>query len=170
MVLSDSLFEWFYDEAFPQHVQLNNISGGTDLAGCFGVGNPLSPVFVGGCSGFSLGIPVAVYDDTVEGGTGVKGVPVSNGIPGELVATAAFPNMPVTFWGDNGPQRYFEAYFNRFDSECQISSTSKKGLIWLYRRVDSRRHHNDPPIHTSRPILRTSGRSAQPLRHPVWIC
>ena len=126
MVLSDSLFEWFYDEAFPQNVQLNNISGGTDLAGCFGIGNSLSPVFVGGCSGFSLGVPVSVYDDSVEGGIGVKGVPVANGVPGELVATAAFPNMPVTFWGDNGPQRYFEAYFNRFDGMCQKLSVESE--------------------------------------------
>ncbi len=31
MVLSDSLFEWFYDVGFPSHVQLANISGGTDI-------------------------------------------------------------------------------------------------------------------------------------------
>ena len=31
MVLSDQLFEWFYDEAFPKEVHLCNISGGTDI-------------------------------------------------------------------------------------------------------------------------------------------
>lgn len=31
MVLSDQLFEWFYDRGFPAHVQLANISGGTDI-------------------------------------------------------------------------------------------------------------------------------------------
>jgi acetoacetyl-CoA synthetase len=31
MVLSDQLFEWFYDVGFPKHVHLANISGGTDL-------------------------------------------------------------------------------------------------------------------------------------------
>jgi acetoacetyl-CoA synthetase len=31
MVLSDQLFEWFYDVGFPQRVHLANISGGTDL-------------------------------------------------------------------------------------------------------------------------------------------
>jgi acetoacetyl-CoA synthetase len=115
MVLSDSLFEWFYDEGFLPSIQLCNMSGGTDIAGCFAVSNPLTPVWVGGCSGLSLGVPVVAYDDTIEG-NGVKGVPVPDGTPGDLVATAAFPNMPVTFWGENGPQRYFEAYFNRFDS------------------------------------------------------
>jgi acetoacetyl-CoA synthetase len=41
MVLSDQLFEWFYDVGFPKHVHLANISGGTDLAGCFGRVRPL---------------------------------------------------------------------------------------------------------------------------------
>jgi len=31
MVLSDQLFEWFYDVGFPKTVHLANISGGTDL-------------------------------------------------------------------------------------------------------------------------------------------
>lgn len=31
MVLSDQLFEWFYDVGFPKAVHLANISGGTDL-------------------------------------------------------------------------------------------------------------------------------------------
>ncbi len=31
MVLSDQLFEWFYDQGFPTHVHLANISGGTDI-------------------------------------------------------------------------------------------------------------------------------------------
>ena len=31
MVLSDQLFEWFYDVGFPEHIHLANISGGTDL-------------------------------------------------------------------------------------------------------------------------------------------
>jgi acetoacetyl-CoA synthetase len=115
MVLSDQLFEWFYDEGFPAHVQLDNISGGTDLAGAFGTGNPLLPVYVGGCQSLSLGTPVEVYDQTIEGGKGIKGTPVEDGVPGELVATKAFPNMPIAFWGENGAQRYFDSYFARFD-------------------------------------------------------
>ncbi|EGC46976.1 acetoacetyl-CoA synthase [Histoplasma capsulatum var. duboisii H88] len=92
MVLSDALFEWFYDKGFPPNVQLQ--------------------IFL---AGPSLGTPIAVYDQTVEGGKGVKGIPLKEGVPGELVATAAFPNMPVMFWGENGAARYFDAYFARFD-------------------------------------------------------
>ncbi|KAF7714558.1 Acetoacetyl-CoA synthetase [Penicillium ucsense] len=115
MVLRDALFEWFYDEGFPTQVRLNNISGGTDIAGSFGTSNPLSPVYVGGCAGGSLGVPVEVFDSTIEGGVGVKGVAIKDGIPGELVATGAFPNMPTMFWGDTNGQKYFNAYFARFD-------------------------------------------------------
>ena len=49
MVLSDALFKWFYDVAFPPSVRLDNIAGGTDIAGAFGTGNPTLPVYVGGC-------------------------------------------------------------------------------------------------------------------------
>ncbi|KAJ5679875.1 Acetoacetyl-CoA synthetase [Penicillium macrosclerotiorum] len=116
MVLRDELFEWFYDEGFPTHARLNNISGGTDLAGCFGISNPLGPVYVGGCAGFSLGIPVEVYDSTIEGGVGIPGVSIEDGIPGELVAPLTFPNMPTQFWGDTDGKKYFNAYFARFDN------------------------------------------------------
>ncbi|KAJ5976332.1 hypothetical protein N7481_010039 [Penicillium waksmanii] len=115
MVLRDELFEWFYDEGFPAHVRLNNISGGTDIAGCFGIGNPLSALYVGGCAGCSLGVPVEVFDSTIEGGDGTKGAPVEEGVPGELVATSAFPNMPTQFWGDANGKKYHGAYFERFD-------------------------------------------------------
>ncbi|KAH6694943.1 acetoacetyl-CoA synthetase-like protein [Leptodontidium sp. MPI-SDFR-AT-0119] len=116
MVLSDQLFEWFYDKGFPAQVQLGNISGGTDLAGCFGGENPLTPVYVGGTQGPSLGTPVEVYDSLIEGGKGVSGAPVPHGTPGELVAPKAFPNMPVYLWNDPDGSRYFGAYFEKYDN------------------------------------------------------
>jgi acetoacetyl-CoA synthetase len=116
MALSNQLFEWFYDIGFPKHVHLANISGGTDIAGCFGMENPLTPVYVGGAQGPSLGTPIAIYDSLIEGGRGVRGVAVSEGTPGELVATAAFPNMPVCFWNDPSGSRYSSAYFEKYDN------------------------------------------------------
>jgi acetoacetyl-CoA synthetase len=41
---------------------------------------------------------------------------VEDGVPGELVATKAFPTMPLTFMGEDGPKRYFSSYFERFDN------------------------------------------------------
>ncbi|KAF7175069.1 hypothetical protein CNMCM7691_006473 [Aspergillus felis] len=114
MVLPEALFEWFYDYGFPPHVRLNNLSGGTDIAGSFATGNSLVPVHVGGCAGLALGNPVEVYDPSI-GRDGGKGVPVADGTSGGLVATAAFPNMRVGFWGEDGDKRYHKAYFAEFD-------------------------------------------------------
>ncbi|KAL4913828.1 hypothetical protein BDW62DRAFT_191748 [Aspergillus aurantiobrunneus] len=116
MVLPESLAEWFYDHGFPARAQLANISGGTDLAACLALENPLTPLYLGGCQGPSLGIPVEAYDQADEGASGVKGTPVPDGVPGEIVATAAFPTMPVKFLGDDGPKKYFDSYFARFDN------------------------------------------------------
>ncbi|KAH7159404.1 acetoacetate-CoA ligase [Dactylonectria estremocensis] len=117
MVLSDQLFEWVYDFGFPSSIHLINKSGGTDIAGCFGTGNPLSPVYVGGTQGPSLGVPISIYDSAGED----VGTPVPLGTAGELVATAAFPNMPCFFWGDSPSlapavpgSRYHSSYFARF--------------------------------------------------------
>lgn len=117
MVLSEQLFEWFYDEAFPPHVQLANISGGTDIAGCFGMQNPLEPLYVGGTMGPSLGTDARIFDATLPDGPGQE---VPHGTPGELVAVQAFPNVPCRFWNDKLPvatpgSKYHSAYFNRFE-------------------------------------------------------
>ncbi|KAB5545551.1 hypothetical protein GE09DRAFT_211919 [Coniochaeta sp. 2T2.1] len=142
MVLSDQLFEWFYDEGFPKHVHLANISGGTDIIGCFGIMNPLTPVYVGGTQGPSLGIHVAIYDALEPDGPGKE---VEHGTPGELVAKASFPNVPCCFWNDKTPvatpgSKYHGAYFARFDNVwahgdfCCVHP--KTGNIFFLGRAD----------------------------------
>jgi len=86
-------------------VQLASISGGTDLNGCFALGNPLAPVYEGELQCRGLGMRVEVYNDSGE--------PVT-GEPGELVCTAPFPSMPLRFWNDPDGSKYRHAYFERF--------------------------------------------------------
>ncbi|KAI0470830.1 hypothetical protein GGR56DRAFT_657828, partial [Xylariaceae sp. FL0804] len=140
MVLSEQLFEWFYDVGFPPRVHLANVSGGTDLAGCFAQGNPISPVYAGGTQGFSLGIPAALYDTELPPG---PGRPVPDGTPGELVATMSFPSVPVFLWGDKTPaavpgSKFHAAYFARYDHVwahgdfCVLHPTTKN-LVFLGR-------------------------------------
>ncbi|KAL5594765.1 hypothetical protein BROUX41_001679 [Berkeleyomyces rouxiae] len=128
MVLSDELFEWFYSKGFPRHTHLANLSGGTDIAGCFGLENPLTPVYVGGTQGPALGVAVAIYDSSepsLDNEIPV-GKAISDGSPGELTATLAFPNIPCFLWGDGlvssttnyplkspGP-KYTSSYFMRY--------------------------------------------------------
>ncbi|KAF8460603.1 hypothetical protein BDZ91DRAFT_798693 [Kalaharituber pfeilii] len=142
MVLSENLFEWFYDYAFPTNVQLANITGGTDIATTFAGGNPLSPVYAGGFQGLSLGMKVEVFDSGVggeEGGNPVKGRVVEEGEPGELVCTKPFPSMPISFFGPGGQKKYFESYFARYDD------------VW---------HHGDfISIHPTTHTLHVLGRS-----------
>lgn len=78
----------------------------------------MSPVYVGGTQGPSLGVPISIYDS----GGGDIGHPVPLGTAGELVATAAFPNMPCFFWGDSPlptpalpGSKYHSSYFARFN-------------------------------------------------------
>ncbi|KAL2214508.1 acetoacetate-CoA ligase [Sarocladium strictum] len=115
MVLSEALFEWFYDQAFPSNVLLANISGGTDIVAAFGTCNPLLPLYVGGCQCISLGMAVDVFDSRIEGGKGVKGRSIAPGEAGELVCTKPFPTMPVRFWGDETGTRYYNSYFAKYD-------------------------------------------------------
>ncbi|KAH8710676.1 Acetoacetyl-CoA synthetase [Beauveria bassiana] len=144
MVLPDQTFDWFYDVGFHKHTQLANMSGGTDIAGCFVIENPLKPLYRGGCMGGSLGVPIAVYDHDMDDGT--DGRPVPAGTSGDLVATAAFPNTPLYLWNDGdggatppGP-KYKAAYYERFNHVwaqgdfCQVHP--RTGAVLMQGRSD----------------------------------
>lgn len=102
--LSAEGFRYVYRE-IKGDLQLASISGGTDLNGCFALGNPIGPVYAGELQCRGLGMAVEVFNDA--------GKPVING-PGELVCTAPFPSMPLQFWNDPDGSRYRKAYFERF--------------------------------------------------------
>jgi acyl-coenzyme A synthetase/AMP-(fatty) acid ligase len=44
-------------------LQLASISGGTDLNGCFALGNPMGPVYAGELQCRGLGMKVAAFDE-----------------------------------------------------------------------------------------------------------
>lgn len=146
MVLSEPQFHQFYDQAFPPHVQLANISGGTDLAACLMLDTPLKPLYPGGCQTAALGMDVQAYSpDALDGEPGTA-VPV--GESGELVCTNAFPTMPVRFWNDEAEQpgkigpKYFGAYFARYQKPSVwahgdfISVDPRTKQVHLHGRAD----------------------------------
>jgi len=100
--LSIEGFEYVYND-IKSDVQLASISGGTDLNGCFALGNPMDPVYAGELQGRGLGMKVKAYDDAGKSVTGVEG---------ELVCEAPFPSMPIYFWDDPGHVKYNAAYFD----------------------------------------------------------
>ena len=52
--LSVENYEFVYKDVKPD-VFLNNISGGTEAIACFGIGNPISPIYAGKCRGSAWG-------------------------------------------------------------------------------------------------------------------
>lgn len=103
--LSPEGFAFVYD-GIKSDVHLASISGGTDLCGCFVGGDPTKAVYPGEIQGPALGMAVEVFDD--------EGNPLGPDEQGELVCTVPFPSMPITFWGEDGDERYRRAYFDRF--------------------------------------------------------
>jgi acetoacetyl-CoA synthetase len=123
-------FDYVY-EAIKRDICLSSISGGTDIVGCFALGNPVLPVWRGEIQCRALGLNVEVFD---EQGHSVKGK------KGELVCTKPFPSMPVRFWNDSDGAKYRAAYFEKFPGVwCHgdwCERTEHDGVI-IYGRSDA---------------------------------
>ncbi|MEE9419868.1 MAG: acetoacetate--CoA ligase, partial [Desulfatiglandaceae bacterium] len=100
--LSVEGFEFIY-KGVKEDIQLASISGGSDLNGCFALGNPMGPVYTGELQCRGLAMKVESYDE--------DGKPVYNQ-KGELVCSAPFPSMPIYFWDDPNDKKYHAAYFD----------------------------------------------------------
>ncbi len=100
--LSIEGFKYVYED-IKKDVQLSSISGGTDLNGCFALGNPMGPVYAGELQCRGLAMKVQAFDE--------DGRPVANQ-QGELVCSAPFPSMPIYFWDDPDQKKYHSAYFS----------------------------------------------------------
>ena len=102
--LSPESFDFVYAWIKPD-LHLASISGGTDIVGCFVLGNPIGPVWRGEIQAMGLGLDVAVFN---EGGERMVGE------AGDLVCAAPFPSLPIRFWNDTDQAKYQAAYFDRF--------------------------------------------------------
>ncbi len=100
--LSDEGWEFVYRE-IKEDYHFNSIAGGTDINGCFGIGNMMIPVYSGELAALGLAEKVECYDE--------NGKPVRD-TEGELVCEKPIPSMPLYFWNDPDGQRYFHAYFD----------------------------------------------------------
>ncbi|MFN2436058.1 MAG: acetoacetate--CoA ligase [Desulfotignum sp.] len=128
--LSDENFEFVYDH-IKSDLQLASISGGSDLNGCFALGNPMGPVYTGELQCRGLGMAVYAYDDT--------GQPVVDQ-QAELVCTAPFPSMPIYFWGDEDGSKYHSAYFDQFPgiwTHGDFIKVTPRGGVIMFGRSDA---------------------------------
>ena len=123
-------FRFIYQEV-KQDLLLASISGGTDLNGCFFLGNPTGSVYSGELQYRGLGMKVEAFD---ENGKSVRNK------QGELVCTAPFPSMPIYFWEDPDGQKYHKAYFDFYPDIWRhgdyIEINNRGGTI-IYGRSDT---------------------------------
>jgi acetoacetyl-CoA synthetase len=102
--LAPDSFDYVY-HSIKSDVPLTSISGGTDIMGCFVLGDPTAPIWKGEIQAPGLGMAVDVWSE--------DGKPVRMQ-KGELVCTRPFASMPVSFWNDPDGKKYRGAYFERF--------------------------------------------------------
>jgi len=129
-VLAPESFDYVYRD-IKANLCLSSISGGTDIVSCFALGNPALPVYRGELQCRGLGLDVHVFNDEGQAVTQQKG---------ELVCRNSFPCMPIGFWNDNTGERYFNAYFARFENTWAHGDyaeiTAHNGVI-IYGRSDA---------------------------------
>jgi acetoacetyl-CoA synthetase len=128
--LSVEGFEFIYEEV-KKDLQLASIAGGSDLNGCFALGNPMGPVYAGELQCRGLAMKVEAFDE--------DGKPVINQ-QGELVCTAPFPSMPIYFWDDPKGEKYHAAYFDVYPNiwrHGDFIEINDRGGVVIYGRSDA---------------------------------
>jgi len=128
--LSVEGFEFVYRD-IKNDLQLASICGGTDLNGCFALGNPMLPVHAGELQCRGLGMKVHAFGENAE--------PVLNQ-KGELVCAAPFPSMPIYFWDDADGAKYHNAYFDVYPGiwrHGDFIEINDHGGVIIYGRSDA---------------------------------
>ncbi len=124
-------FDYIYRD-LKKDIVVSSISGGTDILGCFMLGNPNLPVNAGEIQCLGLGMDVDAFDSS--GGSAAKGT------PGELVCKKSFPSRPLYFLGDDDVQRIHRAYFSQFEgiwAHGDFVEFSDEGGIKVLGRSDA---------------------------------
>ena len=128
--LAEPSYDYVY-RAVKSDVRLSSISGGTDIISCFALGDPTLPVFRGELQTRGFGMRVEIWDES--------GQPIV-GEAGELVCTAPFPSMPVSFWNDPDGARYRAAYFEKWPgvwSHGDFAELTEHGGMIIHGRSDA---------------------------------
>ncbi len=125
-VLQDAQHHWFARAV--GDLPLQSISGGTDILGCFVLGNPLLPVHAGEAQCLSLGLDVQARSDDGQ-----------RAETGQLVCANPFPSRPLGFFGDADGSAFHAAYFARHPglwSHGDLVSIGAHGGVRLHGRLD----------------------------------
>jgi acetoacetyl-CoA synthetase len=126
-ILSPRQQEWFSNSV--KQLPVRSISGGTDIIGCFVLGNPNLPAYSAECQCRSLGLDVRAL---APDGTPATGV-------GELVCANPFPSRPVGLLHDPGGALFHDTYFRQhlgFWTHGDLIEVSAEGSVRMLGRTD----------------------------------
>jgi acetyl-CoA synthetase len=124
----ETSYLWFFENIGKRRCPIINISGGTEIVGCFLFPLPIQPL-----KPCSLGAPApGMATEVVE----ESGAPV-RGQMGYVVCTKPAPSMTRGIWGD--PERYIETYWSRWPgywNHGDWASVDEDGCWFLHGRAD----------------------------------
>jgi acetyl-CoA synthetase len=119
---------WFFENIGKRRCPIINISGGTEIIGCFLLPLPIQPLKPCTLGGPAPGMAVEVVDE--------RGKPVRRKT-GYLVCTKPAPSFTAGIWGE--PLRYIDSYWARFPgwwSHGDWASVDEDGFWFLHGRAD----------------------------------
>ncbi len=121
-------WNWFFEKIGNKKIPIINISGGTEIVGCFLSPLPITELKPCTLRGPGLGMDIDVFDDD---GKSIRGK------TGHLVAKKPAPSMTRGFW--NEPERYIDTYWSRWPDiwyHGDWASIDEDGFWFLHGRSD----------------------------------
>jgi acetyl-CoA synthetase len=123
-------WQWFYEHVGGGETPIINISGGTEICGCFLMPMPNQPLKPCSLGGPGLGMDVDVVDSS--------GASVADaGERGFLVARDSCPSMTKSLW--DGDERYLDEYWSTWDDLWDHGDWAQRdddGFWFLHGRAD----------------------------------
>jgi len=123
-------YEYVYQN-LKQDLCISSIAGGTDIIGCFMLGNPNLPVYSGEIQCLGLAMDVVALDDQGEAVIDQEG---------ELVCRKSFPSRPIYFLNDENNERINSAYFDTYPgvwTHGDFIKVTNHGSVIVYGRSDA---------------------------------
>ena len=125
-------WRWFYEHVGGGDTPIINISGGTEIMGCFLMPMPTQPLKPGTLGGPGLGMDIDIVDGS---GQSVR----EEHERGYLVARDSVPSMTKSLW--SGDDRYLEEYWSTFEDppfwdHGDWAQKDEDGLWFLHGRSD----------------------------------
>ncbi|MFZ0590491.1 MAG: AMP-binding protein [Bryobacteraceae bacterium] len=124
----ETSYRWFFENVGRSRCPIINISGGTEIVGCFLLVLPIQPLKPCTLGGPSPGMAAEVVDEA--------GLPI-RGKHGYLVCTKPAPSMTKGLWNDR--ERYLECYWSPWKgwwNHGDWASVDEDGCWFLHGRAD----------------------------------